>query len=317
MLKKILKLISFKLLTGFLIAVGLVGGVYLALAITGPTAAPTGSPATDTGLLKTFINTLIGPSSDISLNTEDILTAVNGLGGGGLTPQAQIFTSSGTWTKPDGVDLVFITMCGAGGGGGAGTYTSGLGPNGATGGNSSFGSLTAVGGGGGMGGGTNHGFPYGLGGGGGAPGGNGGFANNATPPVFINAQPGAGAGGSAGKNYTYAAYGGGGGGGGGSIFGKGGNGSNSVYYYDSWIPGGSGGIAAGGGGGGGLWYSGGASGGAGGGGAGGGVCYEDYPVAVSGDVTVTVGTGGAGGVASQGGAGGAGGNGQVIVRWYE
>jgi len=83
MFKKVLKLISLKLLTGFLIAIGLVGGVYLALAITGPMAAPTGSPATDTGLLKTFINSLVGPSSDISLNTEDILTAVNGLGGGG------------------------------------------------------------------------------------------------------------------------------------------------------------------------------------------------------------------------------------------
>lgn len=76
MFKKFFKLISLKLLTGFLIAIGLVGGVYLALAFTNPTAGPgtVGVVATDTGLLKTFLNGLIGPAGTLTLGIDDVLT---------------------------------------------------------------------------------------------------------------------------------------------------------------------------------------------------------------------------------------------------
>ena len=42
-------------------------------------------------------------------------------GGGGLASQ-QVFTSSGTWTKPTGIKLVKVTVQGAGGGGGNGAH---------------------------------------------------------------------------------------------------------------------------------------------------------------------------------------------------
>jgi hypothetical protein len=41
-----------------------------------------------------------------------------GGGGGGGAPSAQVFTSSGTWTKPEGVTKIQVTVVGGGGGGG-------------------------------------------------------------------------------------------------------------------------------------------------------------------------------------------------------
>lgn len=52
----------------------------------------------------------------------------------------QVFTSSGTWTKPTAVTRVFVSMSGGGGGG---TITGGLGGDG---GDTSFGSIVATGG---------------------------------------------------------------------------------------------------------------------------------------------------------------------------
>ena len=45
------------------------------------------------------------------------------LGGGGA-PLSQVFTAGGTWTRPAGVDLVYITAIGGGGGGGKGGSAS-------------------------------------------------------------------------------------------------------------------------------------------------------------------------------------------------
>jgi len=57
----------------------------------------------------------------------------------------QVFTTSGTWTKPAGVTRVFVSMSGGGGGGGSGAT------QGVNGGDTSFGSIVAAGGSGGCG----------------------------------------------------------------------------------------------------------------------------------------------------------------------
>jgi len=97
-MSKFFKFFSLKILTGLLIAIGLIGGVYLASAITGPTTGPgdLGVPATDTGLLKTFINNLIGPSGSLTLGLDEvktdtggILTKVNSLGASDATAANQ------------------------------------------------------------------------------------------------------------------------------------------------------------------------------------------------------------------------------------
>jgi hypothetical protein len=51
----------------------------------------------------------------------------------------QVFTSSGTWTRPAGVTRVFVSMSGGGGGGGGGSA-------GGIGGDTSFGTIVATGG---------------------------------------------------------------------------------------------------------------------------------------------------------------------------
>lgn len=78
----------------------------------------------------------------------------------------QVFTTSGVWVKPAGVNKVYVKLWGAGGGGGSGSYPGG------NGGNSVFGSLTATGGKGGYPGtgGTGIGGSINLNGGNGVPG---------------------------------------------------------------------------------------------------------------------------------------------------
>lgn len=60
----------------------------------------------------------------------------------------QVFTSSGTWTKPSGVSMVFVSMSGGGGGGGS-APRGGYVVAGGAGGDTSFGSIVAAGGAGG------------------------------------------------------------------------------------------------------------------------------------------------------------------------
>lgn len=61
----------------------------------------------------------------------------------------KVFTSSGTWTCPNGVDHVVVSGCGAGGGsGGINTDSAAVGASGGAGGATSFGSLLTLAGGG-------------------------------------------------------------------------------------------------------------------------------------------------------------------------
>ena len=69
-----------------------------------------------------------GKNAGDNLLLEDVTTAA----GGGLA-SVQVFTSSGTWTKPTGINLVKVTVVGGGGGGGNGadrTSTGGAGGGG-------------------------------------------------------------------------------------------------------------------------------------------------------------------------------------------
>lgn len=64
---------------------------------------------------------------------------------GGGKRRVQVFTSSGTWIRPDGVEAVDV-LVGAGGGGGGGRDSASTLPGGVAGGSSSFGDITALGG---------------------------------------------------------------------------------------------------------------------------------------------------------------------------
>lgn len=133
-------------------------------------------------------------------------------------PSFQEFTSSGAFTVPGGVDVVFITMCGGGGAGGGGTYAGGggagaytlkrpypvtsgasitvtigaggtgvLNDTGNSGGSTSFGSLTVSGGTGGARSGSNIRISGGVGG---AQGGSAGPGDTIVPASSCGGTPG-------------------------------------------------------------------------------------------------------------------------------
>ncbi|MBI5527561.1 MAG: hypothetical protein HY897_14610 [Deltaproteobacteria bacterium] len=182
------------------------------------------------------------------------------------TPKMQTFTANGTWVRPAGVDMLWVTLCGGGGGGGAGQTggsgggggggaqcmvrfpvsvgtdvpvvvgTGGAGGSsndGSAGGNSSFATVAAYGGGGGK-----EGSNGGAGGtgGGGIPGSSSATPSDGSGDALGSTGGGGGSGLDTAKSRggnSGGAYGGGaisgttsGGGGGGSSLGKGG-GSNS------------------------------------------------------------------------------------------
>lgn len=224
---------------------------------------------------------------------------------GGGKRKVQVFTSSGTWVRPQGVDAVDVLVCGGGGGGGG--YASG-GTSGTDGGNSSFGDIEAAGGKGGVGSATGNN----AGGAGGGPFGGASDASG-TGSGFVSGGGGGSGGGTspAGAcpgfasmplpwNTTYGDRQGG------ASYGLGGvrpdNSDGSGY---SALPntggGGSGATFPG------TFY--------GGGGGGGGEVKMRTNHPVSGDVSVVVGAGGSGGAGAR--TGGNGGSGIVIVAWNE
>lgn len=249
--------------------------------LTGTPTAPTATAGTNTIQIAT---------------TAFVASALAAAGGGGIEgafKNSQTFTSSGTFTVPEGVDKVYVILVSAGAGGGGGGKGASYGGDGGGGGASAFSLATVVGttpgglvsvtigagGAGGAGGGSANGYN----------GGSGGVTTFGTVMVI-----GSTSGGSGGGSGAYA-YGGSGGGGGsiGSIGGNGGVGSSggSGTAGGSAVSGvGIKTVATGG-----LANSGGA-------GTGGTSIYSDG----SNGTATTTGTGG---------AGGAGGAGQVIVYW--
>lgn len=97
---------------------------------------------------------VIGDYVEFIYDGVDFIALVAGGGGGGMFDR-QVFTSSGTWTKPAGTNKVKIIVV-AGGGGGCG-LAAGNSVAGNTGGSSSFGSHASATGGGGGGGQTFYG----------------------------------------------------------------------------------------------------------------------------------------------------------------
>ncbi|MFA5173442.1 MAG: hypothetical protein WC435_03545, partial [Candidatus Paceibacterota bacterium] len=284
-------------------------------------------------------------AGDADLIAANIKSGANifGVAGSAIQQGEQIFTSSGTWTRPSGVTKVSVVIIGGGGGGGGGgagviPYNNhNRGANGTTGGSSSFNGITANGGVyGGGGDGYNYGycqdtgsggsnssrgsvFSGGIGGRGSVSDGSGGGGASVSGSAFTpeyNSEFGDGG------TAVVAGFGSGGGGAGGYVgatgyptAGAGGDGSV--------LNGGGGGVGygAGGGGGGAGVHSvqNGCSGGGGGGEAGAIIIIKDMTVS-SDSYSVTIGGGGGGGAGATssygtGGTGGTGGNGIVVIFW--
>jgi hypothetical protein len=209
----------------------------------------------------------------------------------------QVFTTSGTWTMPQGTKKIIVTVVGGGGGGGGSGASTGA-TTGATGGTSSFGSgpfLQATGGVGGQRG-TTTSYQGGEGGTGGVgtlgDENGGGQAGGAGMGTEVGGSSSAVVGGTGGSSIK---------GGGGYA------GADSAEF------GGDGGDYGGGGGGAASIVSSRAAGG--GGGGGGGYSIEEIAVgSLSATETVTVGAGGAGDNYTQDGGDGA--DGLVIVESY-
>ena len=263
-------------------------------------------------------------------------------GGTQVVGGMQVFTSSGTFTPPEGITSVDVLVVGGGGaggiggsgcgGGGAGgvVYQTGVAVSGAvtvtvgaggtdaglggdgvggSGGNSSFGSITAIGGGGGADSGTTAGLAGGSGGGGA-----GSSAAQSNGGAGTSGQGSAG-----GRGFMHATADNRAGGGGGGAGGVGGNGSSGVagnggagvnYGTTFGTSVGDGGWFASGGGGGkrtSTGTMGSASAGGGGAGAGDGVAEDG--------MANTGGGGGGAGDTGTAGQAGSGGSGVVIVKW--
>jgi len=227
------------------------------------------------------ILTKIGANTDAANMSDSLFAGQQYLWDNRPLPRVQTLTSSGTWTRPANVNMVWVTMVGGGGGGGYGvggcstTYGAGGGAGmalihypynvsgdvsvivgargtggysscyGSNGGNSSFGTLNATGG---FGGGT---ISPSIGGnsGGGIAGGNAAIGGNSFSNSLGDSGASGGGGSCAGTGYAGGAeplYPGGtvsnyGGGGGASLFGKGGTGSSYTPIQNAGIGAGGGG----------------------------------------------------------------------------
>jgi len=76
---------------------------------------------------KTYL--VAGPGITITSqsNGQVLITATGQVATGSITPDRQIFTGSGTWTKPNGASIVEVFLVGGGAGGGGGYQASGYG----------------------------------------------------------------------------------------------------------------------------------------------------------------------------------------------
>ena len=238
------------------------------------------------------------------------MSALSQFFGGGGSRKVQVFTESGAWTKPDGVEAVDVLVVGGGGGGGA-RYSSSGQSKGANGGASSFSSVSAAGGiGGGSGtsttlatGGSGGGLLGGVAGENGSQHGRGtnfcvGGGAGASYQTTVQGYPGTAIGFAYPHSNTSSAAGG-------SSYGVGAySGLSANTAGASALPN----SGAGGQGGRNSYYA---------AGGGGGEINTRFSLPVSGDVSVIVGAGGNGANSDNGSTGGNGGSGLVIVAWNE
>lgn len=66
---------------------------------------------------------LVDVDSSLVKRIADLRMFVPETGGSSGLQSIQVFSSSGTWTKPEGITKVFVSVCGGGGGGAGGTTT--------------------------------------------------------------------------------------------------------------------------------------------------------------------------------------------------